>query len=72
MKNWIKNWASILFLCFATVSSFAQSPEVAMATNFRKEGKIYVVIAVALILLIGVFVVLFRLEKRVKALEKEV
>ena len=71
MKNWIKNVVATLFLLFATIVSYAQSSEVEMATSFRKEGKIYVVVTVALILLIGVFVMLFRLEKKVKELEKE-
>lgn len=42
-----------------------------MADTFRKEGKIYVVIAVAGIVLIGIFVYLFMLDKRLKNLENK-
>jgi hypothetical protein len=35
------------------------------------SGKIYVVIAVILIILAGLFIYLFRMEKRIKQLEEE-
>ncbi|MEY3918190.1 MAG: CcmD family protein, partial [Bacteroidota bacterium] len=37
---------------------------------FRADGKIYVVIAVVSVVLIGLFAYLFRLESKVSALEK--
>ena len=46
--------------------------QVEMADNFRGEGKIYVVIAVILIILAGFFVLLFKLDKRSKRLQKEI
>jgi len=71
MKNWIKKGiASVCFVC-ASICGFAQDTKVEMADAFRSEGKIYVVVGVALILLLGVFVMLFRLEKKVSKLEKE-
>jgi ABC-type amino acid transport system permease subunit len=42
-----------------------------MADNFRGEGKIYVVVAVVLTILIGIFIYLFRLEKKIKKYEDE-
>ena len=48
----------------------AQAQE--MADKFRGEGKIYVVISVILIILAGFFFLLFKLDGRVKRLEKEV
>jgi len=71
MENWIKYLSTVLFLVIAKAYTFGQSNEVEMATAFRSEGKIYVVVAVALILLVGIFVMLFKLEKKVSALEKE-
>ena len=55
---------------FIMLSSLADAQE--MADNFRGEGKIYVVIAVILIILAGFFFLLFKLDKRAKRLEKEI
>ncbi len=38
---------------------------------FETEGKIFVVVAVLAIILIGLFVYLFLMEKRIKAMEKD-
>jgi hypothetical protein len=50
--------------------SFSQTDQIEMASNFRGEGKIYVVIAVILIILGGIIVTLFRLERKLKRMEK--
>ncbi|WP_462253021.1 CcmD family protein [Ekhidna sp.] len=52
-------------------TQYAQA-QVEMADKFRGEGKIYVVIAVILIILAGFFFLLFKLDKRAKRLEEEV
>ncbi|MEQ9229694.1 MAG: CcmD family protein [Cyclobacteriaceae bacterium] len=49
----------------------AASQEVEMADGFRSEGKIYVVVGVILIILIGLFVYLFRMDRRIKKLEEK-
>jgi CcmD family protein len=41
-----------------------------MADTFRAEGKIYVVVVVAGIILSGIFVYLFMLDKKLSRLEK--
>ncbi len=46
--------------------------QVQMADNFRGEGKIYVVIAIFLLILAGFFYLLFKLDNKVKRLEKEI
>ncbi|MEQ9468785.1 MAG: hypothetical protein RLN88_15350 [Ekhidna sp.] len=46
--------------------------QVEMADDFRGEGKIYVVIAIILVILAGFFFMLFKLDKRSKRLEKEI
>ena len=46
--------------------------QVEMADNFRGEGKIYVVIAIILVILTGFFYLLYRLDKKSKRLEEEV
>jgi CcmD family protein len=45
--------------------------DVAMADTFRQEGKIYVVVAVALVILTGIFVYLFLLDRKVSKIEKQ-
>lgn len=42
-----------------------------MADVMRSNGKIYVVVAVVLTILLGIFIYLFRLDKKIQKLEKE-
>lgn len=59
--------SSILaFLCFLTVKAQTE-PE--MADGMRSEGKIYVVVAIILIVLSGLVIYLFMLDRKVKRLE---
>lgn len=44
---------------------------VEMADRFRADGKIYVVVAVVLIVLVGLLVYLISLDRKVSKLEKE-
>ncbi|MFY0687818.1 MAG: hypothetical protein JXQ90_11665 [Cyclobacteriaceae bacterium] len=60
----------ILIIMISSLSALGQS-DIEMADNFRGEGKIYVVVAVVLTILAGVFLSLFKAEKRIKKLEKE-
>ena len=50
--------------------SFFLIIQVEMADNFRSDGKIYVVILVALIILIGIFLYLYRIEKKINDFNK--
>ncbi len=68
----------LTFIC--ALSSFAQSDSVAtvatqvyeveMATGLRSSGKLWVVVSVLLTLMIGVFLFLFSIDRRVSKLEK--
>jgi CcmD family protein len=60
--------AFLLLLLSFTAS--AQASDIEMADQFRADGKIYVVIAVVSVVLIGLFAYLFRLERKVTELEK--
>jgi CcmD family protein len=60
--------AFLLLLLSFTAS--AQASDIEMADQFRADGKIYVVIAVVSVVLIGLFAYLFRLERKVAELEK--
>ena len=51
------------------VFSFAQS-KVEMADGMRSNGKIYVVVAVCLTILIGLFIYVFMLDKKISRFEK--
>lgn len=52
-----------------TLSTFAQSSGVDMATGLRSSGKIWVVVGVVLTIVIGMFIFLFTIDSRVKKLE---
>ncbi len=42
-----------------------------MADVFRQEGKIFVLVVIILVILGGIFLYLFSMERRIKKLEKE-
>jgi len=72
----LKKYASCL-LAFLWVlpgiPAFAQNPaEVEMADQLRADGKIYVVVAVLSIILVGMLVFLFLLDRKIGRLEKQV
>ena len=56
-------------MLLATIGQAQDSIE--MADTMRSEGKIYVVIAVVLIILFGLLFYLTRLDKKIGLLEKE-
>ena len=45
--------------------------DVAMADTLRSQGKIYVVVLIFLIIISGLFLYLYRLEKKINSIEKE-
>jgi hypothetical protein len=52
-------------------AAVARKP-VEMADRFRADGKIYVVIAVLLTILLGLFAYVIRLDRKISRLEKSV
>jgi CcmD family protein len=63
-----------LFLAYGTLinaAAFAQDNKPEMADVMRSNGKIYVVVAVCLTILIGLFIYVFLLDRKIKRLEKE-
>lgn len=58
--------AAFLLLSFTT---YAQD-KVQMADSMRDNGKIYVVVAVCITILIGLFVYVFILDKKISRFEK--
>ena len=45
--------------------------DIAMADVLRSEGKIYIVVLIFLIIISGLFLYLYRLEKKIDSIEKD-
>jgi CcmD family protein len=61
---------ALLLLSF--MGAFAQQGQsVDMADTLRNSGKIYVVITVVVIIFLGLAIYLFRIDRRLKKIEKE-
>ena len=63
---------TLLILLVSSFTGMAQQADIEMADQFRADGKIYVVISVVLLILIGLFIYLFNLGKKITRLEKEI
>lgn len=68
--NYLKTYLMLILGLFQTLNLFAGA-EPEMADAFRAEGKIYVVVAVILIIFIGLALLLFLLDRRITKLENE-
>jgi len=68
MQSKLKYLPLLTFLMASSISAQAQDPE--MADVMRSNGKIYVVVGVILIVVIGLLVYLFSLDKKVSRIEK--
>ena len=63
---------SLLIVCLlCSTISFAQEKQVEMADTMRSNGKIYTVVAVCLTILIGLFLYVFAIDRKLRKLEKE-
>lgn len=65
----MKHIVLTLMMFLTSMVAFAQSEEVAMADVMRDNGKIYVVVAVMLVLFAALGVYLLIAERRIKKLE---
>jgi uncharacterized membrane protein len=61
----------MLLLSLSVTMSFAQDNKTEMADLMRSNGRIYVVVAVVVTILIGLILYLFRLDKKISKLEKD-
>jgi K+-transporting ATPase A subunit len=68
MNKLVKFLFSIVLL--ATASLQASSQDAEMADTMRSEGKIYVVVAIILVILLGLIGYLVFIERKVSGLEK--
>lgn len=63
---------TLIILFFSSVYSlFAQNNDVEMADIMHENGKIYVVVAVISIILLGFLIALMSLDRSVRRIEKE-
>ena len=63
---------SILFLNIQTMAQdFSNGEKAEMADSMRSNGKIYVVVAVVLVILAGLIFYLVGLDRKISRLEKE-
>ena len=61
---------TFIFFYLILLPAFSQ-PTVEMADTMRSNGKIYVVVAVMVTILIGLLLYLIRIERKLRKLEKE-
>lgn len=61
----------VLMMTCNTSFLFAQDKEVEMADMMRSNGKIYIVVAVCLTILIGLFLYVWNIDRKVGKIEKE-
>ena len=65
-----KKITSLLALLLVSLIGFAQDKKVEMADGMRSNGRIYVVVAVVLTILIGLILYVFRLDRKMSKLER--
>ncbi len=63
---------AILILLFAIISKTLNAQTADTGDKLMQDGKINAVIAVAAVILSGIFLFLFYLERKIKKLEEEV
>lgn len=72
MKNkFISGFITLFFLLLNNIGHTQSSSSIEMADSFRAEGKIYIVIAVILVILAGLFFYIIRAERKIKRLEEK-
>jgi uncharacterized membrane protein (DUF485 family) len=72
MNRFISKSAVLTLSIFMSLHSLARAQEIEMADTMRSEGKIYVVVVIAAIALTILSIYLFRIDKKVSKLEKEI
>jgi CcmD family protein len=67
----LKKITGSFLLLLLSASVFAQDKKEVMADTMRSNGRIYVVVAVLTTILIGLLLYVFRLDRKIRKLEKE-
>jgi len=66
-----KKLFSLLSLLMVSLTGFGQDKKVEMADLMRSNGRIYVVVAIVLTILIGLILYVVRLDRKMTRLERE-
>lgn len=69
--NFCKRILLLFVLVILTGEVFAQDKKVEMADTMRSNGRIYVVVAVVITILLGLILYVTRLDRKMTRLEKE-
>ncbi|WP_316749494.1 CcmD family protein [Pedobacter gandavensis] len=67
----MKKFTATFLMFLLTLQLFAQETGSAISDTLYSNGKIYVVVACVLVILLGLLFFLFTIEKRLKKLEKK-
>ncbi len=69
----LKSLLTLIGLLFLTIISHAQDEgnKVEMADTMRSNGRIYVVVAVVVVILVGLILYMVRLDRKITKMEKE-
>jgi len=70
-RLFVVRFALMVIGLFTTFFCFAQQNEVEMADTMRSNGKIYIVVAVCLTILVGLFLYVMSVDRKLRRLEKE-
>ena len=71
LNKYFSRLSLLIFTLLLSIVSFAQDKPVEMADAMRSNGKIYVVVTVCLIILIGLFVYVMGIDRKLRKLERE-
>jgi EamA domain-containing membrane protein RarD len=71
MNKKVRRWSLLIVCLLCSTITFAQEKQVEMADTMRSNGKIYTVVAVCLTILIGLFIYVFAIDRKLRKLEKE-
>jgi multisubunit Na+/H+ antiporter MnhB subunit len=66
----IKYLSTLIISLLLTLINHAQTDKAEMADMMRSNGRIYVVVAVVVLILVGLFLYLLRLDKKITRIEK--
>ena len=70
MKKFITTLLSVLLVFIAGAQDTTNDMVAAQSTGLRADGKIYVVVAVIVTILLGLFIYVIRLDRKISRLEK--
>ena len=70
MKQLKKIFLLLVIVCNAAGVFAQETKQVEMADTMRNNGKIYIVVAVCLTILIGLFLYVFMIDRKISAFER--